>query len=71
MVAGMSPLTPPPSMLSIVTMRPYEGGDFGVAAVLFASMLEGILTPRELIRKVSFCYLFVNVGLNPSAYERL
>ena len=53
MVAGMSPLTPPPSMLSIVTMLPNEGGDFGVAGVLlFSTVLDGRLTPRELIEKI-------------------
>jgi hypothetical protein len=51
MVAGMSPLTPPPSMLNIVTMRPIDGGDFGVAGKLLGTILVGRLTPSELIRK--------------------
>jgi hypothetical protein len=53
----MSPLTPPPSMLNMLTMRPTEGGDFGVAGKLFGTLCVGRLTPRELmIRKVSVGY---------------
>lgn len=52
MVAGMSPLTPPPSILSIATMWPTEGGDLGVAGILmFSAVLEGRFNPRELIRE--------------------
>ena len=51
MAAGMSPLTPPPSMLSIVTMLPCDGGDFGVAGLLVRTLLDGMRTRRELIRE--------------------
>ena len=52
MAAGMSPLTPPPSMLSIVTMLPLDGGVFGVdrlLVLLVSTLFEGTRSPKELI----------------------